>query len=341
MGVEVNHRADWWDIRNNLLQTLLDENTEGPGDGSISINPARRDPFQSRDPKKRSDYEVFERGDAVSIKETADRNCRFGWIMGRAEEIQHPGTAFDDTEARRYLVELTNGTLGTFDAKSMKHYNTKERPSWERQAPEPQQKEIIQREIREPPAEVIPEQQTVREELIPRQPRQPMTEIREMEEVEVDQIPDVHPEPEEPAHRTTAPARQPAKPAAKPRGTALMDGGGWCGMNTENIVSGGTRTRRCTGHAMVAEEESDSGRAMDFVNNLKNFVKEAVLDALGTGKPRPGDADDEKEDNLGSISAPARDEQQSPDANQQPTRKILGYNQKDQEVDSELEKPLA
>ena len=45
--------------------------------------------------------------------------------------------------------------------------------------------------------------------------------------------------------------------------------------------------------------------------------------------------------NLGSISAPARDEQQSPDANQQPTRKILGYNQKDQEVDSELEKPLA
>ena len=45
--------------------------------------------------------------------------------------------------------------------------------------------------------------------------------------------------------------------------------------------------------------------------------------------------------NLGSISAPTRDDQQSPDNSQQPTREILGYNQKDQEVDSELEKPLA
>ena len=120
MGVEINHRADWWDIRNNLLQTLLDENTEGPGDGSISINPARRDPFQSRDPKTRSDYEVFEKGDAVSIKETSDRKCRLGWIMGRAEDIEHHGTAFDNTEGRRYMVELTNGTVGTFDAKSLK-----------------------------------------------------------------------------------------------------------------------------------------------------------------------------------------------------------------------------
>ena len=31
-GIEVNHRADWWDVRNNLLQTLLDDSTEGPGD---------------------------------------------------------------------------------------------------------------------------------------------------------------------------------------------------------------------------------------------------------------------------------------------------------------------
>ena len=56
---------------------------------------------------------------------------------------------------------------------------------------------------------------------------------------------------------------------------------------------------------MVAEEESDSGRAMDFVNNLKDFVKEAVLDALWTRRPRPGDADDEKEDILVSVSVPA------------------------------------
>ena len=53
-------------------------------------------------------------------------------------------------------------------------------------------------------------------------------------------------------------------------------------------------------------------------------MKEAVLDALWTRRPRPGDADDEKEDILVSISAPARDEQQSPDANKQPTRKSQG-----------------
>jgi len=67
-------------------------------------------------------------------------------------------------------------------------------------------------------------------------------------------------------------------------------------VNPENIVTGGTRTRRCTGHAMIAEDGSDSGRAMDFVNNLKDFVKEAVLDALWTRSPRP--PDDEKEDIL-------------------------------------------
>ena len=56
---------------------------------------------------------------------------------------------------------------------------------------------------------------------------------------------------------------------------------------------------------MVAEDESDSGRAMDFVNNLKD----TVLDALWTRRPRPGDADDEKEDILVSVSVPAKDEQ--------------------------------
>ena len=120
VGVEINHRADWWDVRNNLLQTLLDENTEGPGDDTLSINPARRDPFQSRDLGRRPDHEVFERGDAVSIKETSDRKCRYGWIMGRGEDIEHPGTAFNDTEGRRYMVELLNGSIGTFDAKSLK-----------------------------------------------------------------------------------------------------------------------------------------------------------------------------------------------------------------------------
>jgi len=203
------------------------------------------------------------------------------------------------------MVELTNGTVGTFDAKSLKRYNSRKKPSWERQDPEPQQKEIIQREIREPAAEAIPEQQTMREEQVPRQPRQPVTEIREMEEVETDQMPDIRMEPEEPAPRTTAPARQPAKPATKPRGTALMDGSGWCSVDTENIVTGGARTRRSAGHAMVAEE-MDSERAMDFVNNLKDFVKEAVLEALLTRRPRIRDGKDEEEDIQISIPIPAK-----------------------------------
>ena len=47
VGIEVNHRADWWDVRNNLLQTFLDDSTEGLGDGSISCllytSPSPRD----------------------------------------------------------------------------------------------------------------------------------------------------------------------------------------------------------------------------------------------------------------------------------------------------------
>ena len=39
---------------------------------------------------------------------------------------------------------------------------------------------------------------------------------------------------------------------------------------------------------------------------LKNFVKEAVLDALWTRRPRPRNADDEEEDILISVSVPAK-----------------------------------
>ena len=56
------------------------------------INPASRDPFQSRDQGKRPDFEIFERGDAVSIKESTDRHIRYGWIMSRGPAIEHTGT---------------------------------------------------------------------------------------------------------------------------------------------------------------------------------------------------------------------------------------------------------
>ena len=45
---------------------------------------------------------------------------------------------------------------------------------------------------------------------------------------------------------------------------------------------------------------------MDFVNNLKDFVKEAVLDALWTRRPRSRNANDEEEDIQISIPVPAK-----------------------------------
>ena len=142
----------------------------------------------------------------------------------------------------------------------------------------------------------------MREEQAPRQPRQPMTEIRELEEVETDQTPDIQMETEQPAPRITAPAKPSAKPPTKPRGTALMDGSGWCDVDPENIVTEGTRTRRSAGRAMVAEE-MDPEHAMDFVNSLKGFVKEAVIEALMSRSPKIRDGKDEEEDNQISSSA--------------------------------------
>ena len=55
--IEVNHRSDWWDLRNHLLQQLVDENTSGPGDGSISVNPAAQRPMEGRQHSKKADYE--------------------------------------------------------------------------------------------------------------------------------------------------------------------------------------------------------------------------------------------------------------------------------------------
>ena len=57
---------------------------------------------------------------------------------------------------------------------------------------------------------------------------------------------------------------------------------------------------------MVAEEEMDSERAMHFVNNLKEFVKEAILDALMTRRPRIRNGNDEEEDIQISIPIPAK-----------------------------------
>ena len=66
----------------------------------------------------------------------------------------------------------------------------------------------------------------------------------------MDQGSDIQQEMEQPAPKIAAPA----KPPAKPRGTALMDGQGWCGIDPEDIVTGGKRTRRSAGSAMHAEE---------------------------------------------------------------------------------------
>ena len=87
--IEVNHRSDWWDLRNYLLQKLVDENTAGPGDGSTSVTPAARRPNEGREHSKQSDYESFKRGDGVSIKTNPKAKVRYGWIVGRGDSVPH------------------------------------------------------------------------------------------------------------------------------------------------------------------------------------------------------------------------------------------------------------
>ena len=127
-----------------------------------------------------------------------------------------------------------------------------------------------------------------------------MTEIRNMEEVETDQMPDIQMEMEQPAPRTTAPAKPSAKPSAKPRGTALMDGSGWCNVDPENIVTGGTRTRRSVGSAMVAED-MNLEHFMNLINGLQGIMRSTVIEAITSVGAREGK--DEEEDI--QISTPA------------------------------------
>ena len=163
---------------------------------------------------------------------------------------------------------------------------------------------MIQREFREPPAEVITEQQTLREEQAPRQSRQPVEEI--MEEVEMDQVPDIQMEEEQPAPKVTAPA----KPPAKPRGTAMMDAPGWSNVDPENIVTGGRRTRRSAGSAMHAKgtAQTKTEQAMGFHHIWQSLMENALMAVSNRTKE---DKDDEEDIQI-SISADSDDRKPAP-----------------------------
>ena len=138
--IEVNHRRDWWDVRNHLLQQLVDENTPGPGDGSISVTPAMRKPMEGREHGRRSNYESFQVGDGVTIKTQKNKPVEYGWIRSRLEPVIHQETPLNNTDTQRFLVELKKGGhLKTIDAKSLKYWRTEEKPKFLTEEETPQQ----------------------------------------------------------------------------------------------------------------------------------------------------------------------------------------------------------
>ena len=138
--IEVNQRVDHQEVRSHFLHKTIDYATAVPGDGSITLDPARRKNQQAREHAKPPNFEVFESGNGVSIKETKDRPVRLGWIIRRAADaVSHDGTPFENTECRRYDVEIKKPTDGAgpqpheprvvvVDARSLKHWKTSEKP---------------------------------------------------------------------------------------------------------------------------------------------------------------------------------------------------------------------
>ena len=105
--------------------------------------------------------------------------------MGSGTAIEHTGMALNDTEGRKKFVELLDGSTNSFDAKSIKRYSSKKKPSWERQGTQ-----SIQKEIRPPPVEQVPVEQMPVREHVPMARPSGQAEIRHTEEVEVEQEPD-------------------------------------------------------------------------------------------------------------------------------------------------------
>ena len=75
---EVNQRVDHQEVRGHFLLKILDLATKIPGDGALTLDPAQRRVTQTRQRAKQSNFEVFERGNAVSIKESAKKEVRLG-----------------------------------------------------------------------------------------------------------------------------------------------------------------------------------------------------------------------------------------------------------------------
>ena len=128
----------------------------------------------------------------------------------------------------------------------------------------------------------------------------------------MDQGSDIQMEMEQPAPKITAPA----KPSARPRGTALMDGQGWCGIDPENIVTGGKRNRRSAGGTMHAEETEETEDSMCFCKPFQQMINKVAITAAMTaavaGIHRTKGGKDEEDDIQISIPADSNNSKPAP-----------------------------
>ena len=129
--------------------------------------------------------------------------------------MEHVGTSLNSTKGRRFVAELEDRSINSFDAKSLKLYRSKKKPSWEPQEEEPGQKEMQQEAERQVPAA--------------RQTRQ-QTETSQTEEVELEVEPAQQQKEEPPAK----PMREP--PVRRPAGTGSMDGPHYSNCPKANII---------------------------------------------------------------------------------------------------------
>ena len=275
--IEVNQRVDQQEVRSHFLYKTLDMATEVPGDGSLTLDPARRRTTQAREHAKHSDFEVFERGNAVSIKEEAKKPVRLGWIIDRAaDDVTHDGTPFERTACRRYRVELKVGdgpgpqphTPGEVivDAQSMKRWNTSERPRFMLTEEEERQLRESEEEPRRIERPREPENQPTMEN-----EQQQTEQVEPMEQQETPIVTEI----QQPKRAVGRPRKtqQPQQPQQTPREGALMDGGNHCKQSEGNIMgeSEGPRTTR-SGRPAAAHLANDLNITQDQIQSIFGFI---------------------------------------------------------------------
>jgi hypothetical protein len=300
--IEVNHRSDWWDLRNHLLQKLVDENTAGPGDGSTSVTPAARRPNEGREHSKQSDYESFKRGDGISVKTSPNGTVRYGWIVGLGDPVPHKEQPLNDTDSRRFTIEYRDtGKTAVVDARSIKSWPTDEIPLFRKLELEAlnAEKELLRTTERYTVSGplVAPASRQIQEIATPTETTAQLEEVTETEQPEV--------EHREPAQEQTAPARVQKAPAT---GTGLMDKKNYSNCNKDNVIGDITagRSTRNRPTALTAQEELKNlnpvtilGQGLLELFSMTNAVEKIL--AMGRHNKEPHH---EEEDNQISLAGP-------------------------------------